>query len=391
MKLSALLLLTSSGVAFAAPAVHHKDHQHNDKRDVVVVTQYVDQEGNAISGYNAQTTTQAEATTSQAQAQAQTTSQAQATTEAASASSPTTTLSVSSSAAAAQSSASSSSGSSSSGSSSGGVNGDLSDFSGPNEEFQDGTIACSQFPSGQGVVSLDWLGLSGWASIMDMNGDTATSCQDGYYCSYACQAGMSKTQWPSSQPSDGRSVGGLYCNNGFLYRANTGSNYLCEWDQNSAVAVNDKSDSIAMCRTDYPGSENMVVPTVVDPSSSKPISVVKEDSYYQWQGKKTSAQYYVNNAGVSVEDGCIWGTSGSGIGNWAPLVLGAGYTNGISYLSIMPNPNNNATPNFNVKIVATEGSSINGDCSLINGAYTGSGSDGCTVSVTSGTAQFVFY
>lgn len=385
MKLSALLLLSSSGIALAAPAVNHKDH-HHDKRDVVVVTQYVDQNGNAISGYNAQTSTQAGTTT---QAQATTEATTEATSQATSA---TTTLSAASSAAssAAASTQSSASSSSSSTSSSGGVNGDLSDFSGPNEEFQDGTIACTSFPSGQGVVSLDWLGLSGWASIMDMNGNTATSCQDGYYCSYACQAGMSKTQWPSSQPSDGRSVGGLYCNNGFLYRANTDSNYLCEWDQNSAVAVNDKSDSIAMCRTDYPGSENMVVPTVVDPSSSKPISVVKEDSYYQWEGKKTSAQYYVNNAGVSVEDGCIWGTSGSGIGNWAPLVLGAGYTNGISYLSIMPNPNNDATPNFNVEIVATSGSTINGDCSLVDGVYSGSGSDGCTVSVTSGTAQFVF-
>ncbi|CAI7457849.1 unnamed protein product [Saccharomyces cerevisiae] len=226
---------------------------------------------------------------------------------------------------------------------------------------------------------------------MDMNGNTATSCQDGYYCSYACSPGYAKTQWPSEQPSDGRSVGGLYCKNGKLYRSNTDTNSLCVEGQGSAQAVNKVSGSIAICGTDYPGSENMVVPTVVGAGSSQPINVIKEDSYYQWQGKKTSAQYYVNNAGVSVEDGCIWGTEGSGVGNWAPVVLGAGYTDGITYLSIIPNPNNKEAPNFNIKIVATDGSTVNGACSYENGVYSGSGSDGCTVSVTSGSANFVFY
>lgn len=373
-------------MVLGAPTVKRSHEHHREKRDVVYVTQYVDGNGNAIQGNGGASTTVA--------------------TQAPASSAPTSTLSpgsssaapVTSSSAAPSSSSSSSSGSgsgsssgSSSGSGAGGVDGDLSDFSGPDKEFEDGTIPCSQLPSGQGVVSLDWVGLDGWASIMNMDGNTATSCQDGHYCSYACQAGMSKTQWPSEQPSDGRSVGGLYCKDGLLYRSNQNSKYLCEWDQNSASAVNQVSDSIALCRTDYPGSENMVIPTVVGAGSSKPISCVNEDSYYQWQGKKTSTQYYVNNAGVSVEDGCIWGTSGSGVGNWAPVVLGAGYTNGITYLSIIPNPNNNTPPNYNVKIVATEGSSINGDCKLENGVYSGSGSDGCTVSVTSGSAEFVFY
>ena len=49
---------------------------------------------------------------------------------------------------------------------------------------------------------------------MNENGDTSSNCKDGYYCSYACQAGMSKTQWPSEQPSNGMSIGGLYCKNG---------------------------------------------------------------------------------------------------------------------------------------------------------------------------------
>ncbi|KAM3161659.1 hypothetical protein ACU8KH_03764 [Lachancea thermotolerans] len=289
------------------------------------------------------------------------------------------------------SSSSSSSASPSSSSSSSGISGDLSAFSGPSSKFQDGTVRCSDFPSGQGVIPLSWVGFGGWASIMSDDGSTADSCQDGYYCSYACQPGMSKTQWPSQQPSDGRSVGGLECRNGYLYRTNSDSEYLCEWGQDSAYAVNNKGQDIAMCRTDYPGSENMVIPTVVGAGSSQPVSVVKEDSYYKWGGKKTSAQYYVNNAGVGVEDGCVWGTDGSGVGNWAPVVLGSGYTDGKTYLSIIPNPNNSDAPNFNVKIEAADGASVSGECKYEDGKYSGSGSDGCTVTVTSGTANFVFY
>ncbi|CAI1554076.1 hypothetical protein SEUBUCD646_0K02590 [Saccharomyces eubayanus] len=364
MKLSALLALSASTAVMAAPAVRHNDnHHHNDKRAVVTVTQFVNADGAVVIPA---ASTGAAATATAVASNTEVKVESAATTAAG-----TTTLS---SAAAAASSASSSS-SSSVGSA----------------DFEDGTISCSDFPSAHGALSLDWVGLGGWASIMDLDGNTATSCQDGFYCSYACSPGSAKTQWPSEQPTDGRSVGGLYCKNGKLYRSNTNTNSLCEEGQGSAQAVNQVSGSIAICGTDYPGSENMVVPTVVGAGSTEPINVIKEDSYYQWQGKKTSAQYYVNNAGVSVEDGCIWGTDGSGVGNWAPVVLGAGYTNGITYLSIIPNPNNKEAPNFNVKIEATSGSTINGACSYENGVYTGSGSDGCTVSVTSGSANFVFY
>ncbi|AAS52242.1 ADR322Wp [Eremothecium gossypii ATCC 10895] len=271
------------------------------------------------------------------------------------------------------------------------IHGDLQNFEPPTQKFVDGSVSCDEFPVGQGVVDLSWVGLGGWASVMDMDGSTAEGCKDGFYCSYACQAGMSKTQWPSSQPGDGRSVGGLYCKDGKLHRSNPGADYLCQWDVDSAAAVNKVGQPIAMCRTDYPASENMVVPTVLEPGSSKPVSVVDANNYYMWQGKKTSTQYYVNNAGVSVEDGCVWGENGSGIGNWAPVVLGAGYDNGISYLSIIPNPNNKVPPNYNVRIVASPGSKVIGDCKYENGVYNGEGTDGCTVSVLSGTANFEFY
>lgn len=227
---------------------------------------------------------------------------------------------------------------------------------------------------------------------MNLNGDTSSDCKDGYYCSYACQAGMSKTQWPSDQRSSGISVGGLQCKNGKLYRSNPEQQYLCKWDKQTTSFVSKLDKAVAICRTDYPGSENMNVPTLLQAQGTAPVSVVEAESYYTWRNGKTSAQYYANNAGVSVENGCIWGTAGSGVGNWAPVVLGAGQRGGVTYLSLIPNPNNSEAPNYSVKIVGADGSSTVGSCSYENGQYIGgNGSDGCTFSVQSGKAEFVFY
>ncbi|KAH3660031.1 hypothetical protein OGAPHI_007236 [Ogataea philodendri] len=371
--LASLALISSS---LAAPmAVQHQHHQH--KRDVLVhVTKTVIvQNGGELETQTAAAAIQSADSTSSSDDSEPTTTSESSTSSSESETSTSSTQS---------SSKSSSTGSSS-------IDGDLSDFSNPSEEFQDGTIKCSDFPSGNGVVSLDWLGFGGWASVMNEDGDTSSTCEDGYYCSYACQAGMSKTQWPSEQPSNGISVGGLLCKNGYLYKTNSDSDYLCSWGKETGSVKSEISDSIALCRTDYPGSENMVVPTLLEGGSEKPLSVVEEDSYYHWKNGKTSAQYYVNNAGVSIEDGCIWGDEGSGVGNWAPLVLGSGYTNGNTYLSLIPNPNNKDAPNYNVKIEAADGSTINGDCSYIDGSFSGDSTDGCTVTVTEGSAIIKFF
>ncbi|CCE63616.1 hypothetical protein TPHA_0F01310 [Tetrapisispora phaffii CBS 4417] len=274
-----------------------------------------------------------------------------------------------------------------------GIYDDLENMIDPTVKFEDGTIACTDFPVGQGVIALDWLSFGGWSGIQNPSDDsTGGTCRDGTYCSYACQAGMSKTQWPSTQPSDGESLGGLYCKSGYLYRTNTDTDYLCEWGVDAAYVVSELDSSVAICRTDYPGTENMVIPTYVTAGSTLPLTVVDEETYYIWQGSMTSAQYYVNNAGVSYEDGCAWGTDGNGVGNWAPLNFGAGYTNGVSYLSLIPNPNNSGDINFNVKIVAADDSStISGTYYCENGVFSGDNTDGCTVGVTSGKAHFVLY
>lgn len=394
--LAAAVLALSTFVA-AAPAVKrdedcdskivHVHHKH--KREVVYEYAYVTVTVNGDGSTVAQSTT---STSTSATSQTQQTSAT--TVKTSSTATPTSsTVAPSSSSIASSSSVSTLKTSKPTGSTSGssGINGDLSDYSNPSVEFEDGVIACSDFPSGQGVVALDHLGFGGWSGIYHTDTSTGGSCLNGAYCSYACQSGMSKTQWPSNQPSNGVSVGGLLCKNGFLYRSNTNSNYLCEWGQDKAIVVNNLSESVAICRTDYPGTENMVIPTVAQPGGSIVLTTVDSDSYYTWQGKSTSAQYYVNNAGVSWKDGCLWGDAGSGVGNWAPMNFGAGYTGGIAYLSLIPNPNNREAANFNVKITAASGGSVSGSCVYSNGVYNGDGTDGCTVGVTSGRAQFVFY
>ncbi|KAG5420627.1 SIM1 [Candida metapsilosis] len=384
MKSSVLTLLTIAATALAAPLQHQHHHHHQEqKRAAVTKVVYVDGNGNTVTGPSA---TGGASPSGSASTVTSASSDAGETTQD---SEPSSTGSSSSSSSSSSSQGSSTeTGSSSTGDSS--IAGDLKSFVDPSEKFEDGVHSCDSVVTGQGVIAVDWLsGLNGgWTTIMNEQGDTSANCQDGYYCSYACQAGMSKTQWPSEQPSNGISVGGLYCKNGKLYRSNQDKDYLCEWGANSVQFDSQISKDVAICRTDYPGSENMNIPTLLSGGGSAPVAVVDSDDYYNWKGGKTSTQYYVNNAGVSVEDGCVWGTSGSGVGNWAPVVLGAGTTNGKTYLSLIPNPNNKDKPNYNIKI---EGDDVNGNCKYENGQYNGSGSDGCTVTVNSGNAKFVFY
>lgn len=275
----------------------------------------------------------------------------------------------------------------------GGISGDLKAYSDPTEKFEDGKISCSDFPSGQGVIALDHLGFGGWSGIEHMeDSSTGGKCDEGAYCSYACQAGMSKTQWPEDQPSNGVSVGGLKCKNGKLYRTNKKEDYLCKWGVKSAKVVSKLDKEVSICRTDYPGTENMVIPTVVEGGGENVLAVVDQDNYYKWMGKPTSAQFYVNDAGVGYKKGCAWGTEGSGIGNWAPIEFGAGAVGGQSWLSLIPNPNNKKAANFNVKIEAGDGATVSGECKYENGKFIGGDSTGgCTVAVTGGEAHFVLY
>ena len=129
------------------------------------------------------------------------------------------------------------------------------------------------------------------------------------------------------------------------------------------------------------GTEAETVPLDSSAGSEQPLTCPDASSYYQWQGKDTTAQYYVNPAGVSLENGCQWGTDANPWGNYAPLNLGVGKVDGKTWLSIMQNaPTTYEKLDFNIKI---EGSGLSGACKYENGMFhdlNGSNDKGCTVS-----------
>lgn len=113
-------------------------------------------------------------------------------------------------------------------------------------------------------------------------------------------------------------------------------------------------------------------------------------NYYQWDGKPTSAQYYVNKKGLNVADACVWDSSAdpSGAGNWAPINIGVGKAyDGVTYISIFPNaPTNNVKLDFNIEITGD----VNTKCSYIDGQWSG-GSNGCTTGLRPGGQATIRY
>jgi len=254
-------------------------------------------------------------------------------------------------------------------------------------DFPNGTVSCSDFPSQYGPISITQAGMNGWAGGQDTNNGLANTntCGPGVLCSYGCPAGYDSTQWPSQQPANGVSAGGLFCNANGMLELTQNTSQLCTPTVATAVIDNQLNGQVvSFCKTNYPGTENMDIP-IVTSSGQSPITVTDGNTYYQWQGKPTSAQYYVNPAGTD-ESGCVWGEAGGNIGNWSPIVAGASTIDGTTWLSIMPNPNNQDTlgAGFNIAI---EGD-VSAECSIVNGVFSG-GANGCTVSVLSGQASFV--
>jgi hypothetical protein len=191
------------------------------------------------------------------------------------------------------------------------------------------------------------------------------------------------------QGATGQSIGGLLCQNGKLHLTNAGlsSNLCIPGAQEVTVLVqNTMNQQAAVCRTDYPGTEGETVPLDAQPGTTQNLTMPSADSYYQWQGKGTSAQYYVNPAGTSVSDGCQWGSPSGNLGNYAPLNLGVGYSGGRAWLSIFQNsPTTNAKLDFTIELV---GDNMVGKCKYSNGQYCSgdnyqncSPTTGCTVSI----------
>lgn len=276
-----------------------------------------------------------------------------------------------------------------------------SDATGVDADFPDGELDCSTFPSKYGAVAVDWAGLGGWTGVQKPGSSAAGgysnimtvtsggSCTEGSYCSYACPPGYQKSQWPTTQGSTGQSVGGLKCSGGKLHLTNPSmcASLCMKGSEKVQILVQNKmTKNVAVCRTDYPGTESETVPVDVPGNGVSNLTCPDADNYYTWQGGKTSAQYYVNPAGVPVEKACQWGDSSNPWGNFAPLNLGVGYSNGAAWLSIMQNaPTTNAKLDYCVEII---GDGVSGTCKYSNGQYCGganyddcSSTTGCTVSL----------
>lgn len=263
---------------------------------------------------------------------------------------------------------------------------------GIDSDFPSGKIPCSKFPSNYGAVAIDWLGTDGWTSLQQPDSYTpgvgmsnivapiSGGCKSGMFCSYACPDGYQKTQWPETQGATGQSVGGLYCNdNGFLELTRPSHPKICEKGVGNVWVQNKLSGKACVCRTDYPASENMVIPIETTPGGKYALTNPDSEDYYVWQGKTTTAQYYINNLDVDVEQACVWTSSKfpNSAGNWAPVNVGVGRDAlGVTWISIFPNaPTSQAKLDFNIEITGD----VAAPCYLKNGKYYG-GLNGCTVS-----------
>jgi hypothetical protein len=157
---------------------------------------------------------------------------------------------------------------------------------------------------------------------------------------------------------------------------------LCGKGTGEVFVQNTLGDAIAICRTDYPGTESETVALSVEPGTTDELTCPDASNYYTWKGSATSAQYYINPAGTTVADGCTWGTAGSNIGNWAPVNLGVGKgLTGDTYISMFQNAPTNPNGKLNFKIEIK--GDISGSCSYKNGNFYSNGAvsaSGCTVS-----------
>jgi hypothetical protein len=268
-------------------------------------------------------------------------------------------------------------------------------------DFVSGKTKCSDFPSAFGPVAADWLNLGGYTGIQTVGssfslgvsaaissistGISGTACTENSFCSYACPAGYQKSQWPAAQGSTGQSVGGLYCgSDGYLYLSREAYPQLCTPGTGSIFVKNTlgSGDNVPICRTDYPGTESETIALNVEPGTTDALTCPDAATYYVWENSYTSAQYYVNPAGTSVGDACVWGEAGSNVGNWAPVNIGVGKAiTGETFISMFPNAPTNTYGKLNFNIEIDGG--VSGKCTYEDGVFYSNGavsSTGCTVS-----------
>ncbi|CAI6332805.1 unnamed protein product [Periconia digitata] len=288
------------------------------------------------------------------------------------------------------------------------------------KEFRNDFHPCSKFPTGYGAIHLGNEGLGGWTGIQDPKErgsagydnivttakgscEGGECCKPGSFCSYACPNPYLKLSFPKKQGKTGQSVGGLYCNeNGKLELADgsIGKTLCGKGTTHMKIRVENKlSKSVSICRTDYPGTESETIPFTLKPGESGELASPDQKSYYFWEGKPTSAQYYINKQGVPESEACTWGTGAKAVGNWAPANLGTSWDDinmnaGFAGLSQNKPTNPDDRLDFNIKFT---GDGVQNPCSFkkSTGEYCSGnncGRDvGCTASIREGaTLTMVF-
>lgn len=198
-------------------------------------------------------------------------------------------------------------------------------------------------------------------------------CKAGSYCQYACKPGFLMGQWNPSVTSysyPGSQDGGLYCDaNGELSKP-IGDHDYCYKGKGTAKAVNQSGKNVAFCQTVLPGNEAMLIPTDVQSGSSDDLAVPGTDYW-----ASTASHFYINPPGVSVEEGCRWGSTANPYGNWSPYVAGFNMDdNGNTFAKIGWNPIyfedsspfKNENPSFGIRLKCDDPSKCNGGTCEIN-------------------------
>ena len=232
---------------------------------------------------------------------------------------------------------------------------------------RDNGKTCS-FPNDNGMVAVfntKVANSEGWAQD--------GPCKAGSYCQYACQPGYLAGQWNpdvTTYSYPGSQDGGLFCDsNGNLNKPISNQDY-CYKGKGTAKAVNQASADVAFCQTVLPGNEAMLIPTNVNGGSSNDLAVPGTDYW-----AKTASHFYINAPGVSVEDGCRWGSTANPYGNWAPYVAGFNMDdNGSTFAKIGWNPIyfedsspfKNENPSFGIRLKCDDPSKCNGATCEIN-------------------------
>ena len=198
-----------------------------------------------------------------------------------------------------------------------------------------------QFPYADGMVAVDPSGANaGWAMSPDQ------PCLPGHYCPYACAPGLLMAQWNPAATAYTYPLsmdGGLYCNaDGSISKPFPNKPY-CYSGKGTFSARNAMGENVAFCQTVLPGNEAMLIATNVDAGAVTGLAVPGTE---YWAG--TAAHYYINPAGVSTSQGCVWGDNSKPWGNWAPYVAGANMDgSGNTFVKVGWNPIYTDDPKWN--------------------------------------------